>query len=261
MKALHMITADSGRTAGIVGFGAEDHFISISPSIDPSFKDSGCNEFPSSADGVTTDQATCLSKSFIWLHGNFAPDVDNTWAALIGPGVRNKGVDSRTWADHTDLRPTLMTLTCLADNYTHEGRTLVEDLQDSALPATLGHNGLDAFIEAGQVFKQINAPVGAFGQAAISISTIAIKSNNDAMYGGLEQALTDLVSARDAVAGPLAQRLDAAATCDSTSPPHARPSDPNLTGTLRAAAAQGRVVLGRIQRESDQADSAAAGRH
>jgi hypothetical protein len=119
-----------------------------------------------------------------------------------------------------------------------------------ALPAGLSHgNGRDAFVEAGQVLKQINAPVGAFGQASIGLSTTAIKSNSDATYSALEQVLTDLVNARDAAAGPLAQQLDVAATCSSNAAAHGRPSDPNLTGKLMSLAAQGRAVLDRMQRE------------
>jgi hypothetical protein len=106
------------------------------------------------------------------------------------------------------------------------------------------------FVEAGGVLKEINAPGGAFGQAAIGLSTTAIKSDSDATYSALEPALTDLVNARDAVAGPSAQQLDVAATCGSNLAAHGRPSDPNLTGKLTSLAAQGRVVLDRIQRES-----------
>lgn len=42
------------------------------------------------------------------------------------PGVDQAGVDSVTWSDHTDVRPTTLTLLGLKDDYSHEGRALVE---------------------------------------------------------------------------------------------------------------------------------------
>ena len=38
----------------------------------------------------------------------------------------NIGVDSTTWTDHTNLRPTILSLTGLKDDYTDDGRVLVE---------------------------------------------------------------------------------------------------------------------------------------
>jgi hypothetical protein len=44
------------------------------------------------------------------------------------------------------------------------------------------------------------------------------------------------------------------ATCGSNVAAYGRPSDPNLTGKLMSLAAQGRVLLDRIQRESRPAE-------
>jgi len=42
------------------------------------------------------------------------------------------------FTDHVDVRPTLMTLTGLSDDYSNDGRTIVEMLYPSVLPVSFG---------------------------------------------------------------------------------------------------------------------------
>ena len=82
------------------------------------------------------DKCISTNNGFAWDHGYYAPEIDNTWLGLVGPGVAHKGVDgltaaqgpnsdgtansnpklvtsissTGTWADHTDTRPTIMAL-------------------------------------------------------------------------------------------------------------------------------------------------------
>jgi hypothetical protein len=203
LKALHMVTSDPNRTPGVVGFGQENNFISTFSLI---FRNSSsCNNFPSAT------AATCLNNSFIWIHGDFGADINNTWAAIVGPGVLNKGVDHGTWADHTDLRPTMMALLCLKDNYTHEGRALVEDLKNTALPDS-AQDLRGELTELGRTFKQLNAPVGVFGSDAIHVSTTAIKGDAGT-YTLLEAQLGSLVTERDALAKSVEAQLDKVPGC------------------------------------------------
>jgi hypothetical protein len=146
------------------------------------------------------------------MHGNFEPDTNNTWAALVGPGVRASGVNHAIWADHTDLRPTLMTLLCLSDNYTHEGRALVEGLDNSALPDGV-QDIRGPVAELGRTFKQISAPVGEFGRDAIHVSTAAISSHEPGEYASLEAQLQALVTRRNALAGDIQAQLDKIPGC------------------------------------------------
>jgi hypothetical protein len=204
MKALHMLSSDVDRNAGIVGFSADDHFLQTS-AITSSSNTSSCNRFPAPTD------ATCQSNGFIWLHGNFAPDVVTSWAAIVGPGVVNAGVDSRTWADHADLRPTLMALVCLKDSYTHQGRVLMEDLKDSALPDSVSSKR-DSLAPLLRTFKRLNAPVGQFGRAAIQMSTTAIKAD-DATYATIEAKLDRLVGKRDVLVASIESEIDKIPGC------------------------------------------------
>jgi hypothetical protein len=233
-----MITADPDRTAGVVGFGAEDHFISTQTLT---FNNSSsCNRFPAATD------ATCLSNGFIWLHGNFAPDINNTWAAIVGPGVVHKGVDAVTFVDHADLRPTMMTLLCLQDAYVHEGRAVLEDLKNSALPdATVDNRG--DLTSLGRTFKQLNAPVGVFGKAAIDISTAAIKGNA-ARYSSLENQLTNLVAERDALVTRMETVLDKIPGCAGTAADaHRGDRDNHGDENIEQLNERGKALLDEIQ--------------
>jgi hypothetical protein len=235
LKALHMITSDNDRTPGVVGFGQEDHFMQTLSLINPSNNTSTCNRFPGATD------ATCTSNSFIWLHGDFADDINHTWAAMVGPGVRNAGVDSSTWADHADLRPTLMTLVCLKDSYAYEGRALLEDIQPSALPRSVAQRRSE-LIELGRLYKRINAPVGDFGKAIISLNTIAIRSN-DATYNQLENLISSVTAQRDTAAGQLQAVLGQIPGCGGL----ANSGDSGVRG-------RGESLLGQLQARTQDAD-------
>ena len=43
---------------------------------------------------------------------------------MVGPGVKKSADDSTTWADHTDTRPTMLSLVGLDDTYVHDGARL-----------------------------------------------------------------------------------------------------------------------------------------
>jgi hypothetical protein len=51
---------------------------------------------------------------------------------MVGPGVQNLGRYDDVFSDHTDLRPTIVTLVGLKDDYVHEGRVLIEILEPHA---------------------------------------------------------------------------------------------------------------------------------
>jgi hypothetical protein len=146
-----------------------------------------------------------------WNHGDVSPDINTTWLGMVGPGVRNLGVDGSVWTDHTDIRPTMMALLGLKDDYRHDGRVMLEFLHDSALPQTLRANR--ATLERlGAVYKQLDASVGAFGLASLKASTRALESNdpNDATYTSIEAQLQALGSQRDDVATAISSVLEGA---------------------------------------------------
>ena len=192
MKLLHMVTADPARTPTFTMFADPNYFLFAGA--------------PNCSTPCVTQQA-----GFAWNHGDVSPDINTTWLGIVGPGIRAQGVNSSVWSDHTDIRPTMMELLGLKDDYSHDGRVLFEVMKDSALPKVIRQNRA-LFTQLAQVYKQINAPVGAFGLATLQISTTAMESNapNDSTYTDLENQLQSLNRVRDAIAGQIIAILEAA---------------------------------------------------
>src|SRR5207245_5690598 len=67
-----------------------------------------------------------INPAFAWNHGDIGTDITTTWLGLVGPGVRNLGVKNDIWTDHSDIRPTLLALAGLQDDYAHSGRPITE---------------------------------------------------------------------------------------------------------------------------------------
>jgi hypothetical protein len=99
-----------------------------------------------------------------WNHGDIQPEIGRTFIGMVGPGVNNLGITQPQdfFTDHVDVRPTLMTLTVLSDDYSHDGRTIVEMLNPCVLPVSLGSHRETALL-LGQALKQIDAPFGSIG--------------------------------------------------------------------------------------------------
>jgi hypothetical protein len=197
MKALHMITADPQRTPTLTWFAHPDYFF-----------------FAAAANCALP----CVfipppsNFTFAWNHGSIDPEIVTTFLGMVGPGVRNNG-DDATWADHTDVRATMLNLLGLDDTYVHDGRVLIDQLHDWAVPQTLRAHR-ETLRRLGEVYKQLNAPVGTFSMNMLAISTRAIKSGSstdDATYNTLEAQVQSFTAQRDALASQIRAALDAAA--------------------------------------------------
>ena len=95
--------------------------------------------------------------------------------------MRRQGETAETFTDHTDVRPTLLYLTGLADDYAHDGRVIVEAL-DESVPQRETLSRLAA------AYKQINAPLGELGRRTLMISTRAL-TGDAATYNALEEEI------------------------------------------------------------------------
>ncbi len=120
------------------------------------------------------------------------------------PGSNTTG----TWVDETDIRPTIMYLAGLRDDYEHDGRVITQILANP-------NNALSqpGVADLGACYKQLNSSVGQFGTDTLIASTAAIESNSagDATYLRVEHALGVLDKARDQLAGEIKGELEAAA--------------------------------------------------
>jgi hypothetical protein len=194
-KTLHMINNDPKRTPTFTFFGNADFFFTTSNS--------------STCGGTFR---LCVDPKFAWNHGDFQDEIANNWLALVGPGVQHKGngIDSTTWSDHTDDRPTMLSILGLADNYTNDGRVLMQDLTDKAISKEL-HDHEDTNQKLADIDKQLNAPFGAFGLATLKSSTKALASTDPLVYDSIESQIATLTQKRDDLAGAIRSALDGAA--------------------------------------------------
>src|SRR5262249_14138827 len=111
---------------------------------------------------------------------------------------------------HTNLRPTFLSLLGLKDDYMTDGRVLVEALKPPATPHSLNeHRG--TVEKLGDVYEQLNAPFGQFGEDTLTASTIALKSPDSGTYSQVENEITTLTTARDALASQIKAALSGAA--------------------------------------------------
>jgi hypothetical protein len=202
MKTLHMVTADPFRTPTFTPFADPDWFFFATGATTPATcaTPAACASIP-----ARTNQ------SFAWNHGDIQDEIASTWIGLVGPGVDQAGINNTTWSDHTDLRPTILALLGLKDDYTPDGRMLSEALTGWATPSAVKKDG--SFVPLAQVYKQLNAPFGAFAMDTLKASTKALASNDagDATYASIEGQIQSLTSQRDALAAQIKSALTAAA--------------------------------------------------
>jgi hypothetical protein len=212
-RVLHMQTADPLRTPTYTLFPMPDYF----------FGTSGAN--------------VAVNPAFAWDHGYYSPNIDITWAGVVGPGVAANGVDGPdpsggneshdpnslntvpdaskvgTWVEEADLRPTLLHLTGLDDDYQTDGRVISQVL---AHPS----RSLTATEKLAAAYQQLNSSVGAFATDTLLADSAALASGSatdDTRYRVEQAQLRHLADARDALSGALKVLLSRAA--DGQQPP------------------------------------------
>jgi hypothetical protein len=210
---LHMVNADPARTPTFAMFARPDYFLA-----------------PGSA---TCSPCVSQNTGFAYNHGDYAAEINTNFLGLAGPGVRHLGVDGSAadagpnsagpnsgqvtvpgahtrgpWLDETDIRPTLMYLTGLRDDYVHDGRVITQVLSEPN--HALSGDGVTGL---GACYKQLNSSVGQFGTFTLQAATKAIESTSsgDQTYTRVDQALRALDVARDRLAGVIKGELEAAA--------------------------------------------------
>jgi len=216
-ELLHYGNADPARVPTFSAFPIPDVYFTDGSSDSPACK-SGTTAATAPSDCTTIDS------EYAWNHGYYAPEVNNTWLGLVGPGVKHLGIDGAspgqgpssagdansgtttdtqlvnhgTWADQADVRPTLMALTGLKDDYVEDGRVLTEDLSIS--PGRTGQPGFDALAKC---YKQLNSSVGEFGTDVLVADTKALEtgsSTNDSSYQRVSAEIKLLGTVRDKLA-------------------------------------------------------------
>ena len=199
---LHMVSRDPARTPNFILFANPDYFLSATgqptPLCAPPF-----------------DAASCFTENpdFAWNHGDFQEDITKTWLGMVGPGVLSQGRFGSIFSDHTDIRPTMLRLAGLRDDYAHDGRVLFEALTNRAAGESLRAER-DVLSELAAAYKAINAPLGDLGFLTLTgISTKAL-GGDDATYSLLEAQIQDTTAKRNNLAGQMIKMLEDAAFND-----------------------------------------------
>lgn len=190
MNILHMVTGDPLRTPTVTEFANPDYFL---------------------FGGAANCNSPCVQveSGFAWNHGDVSPDINTTWLGLVGPGVKKLGVTNAVWSDHTDIRPTIMALLGLKDDYRYDGVPLIGFLKNDALPDPVRDDraGFEALAGA---YKQLNASVGQFGLATLKLATTGLESTSpgDTTYLQTDAALAALGQQRDALAAQISSQIN-----------------------------------------------------
>jgi hypothetical protein len=189
-RTLHMVNSDPARTPSFTAFGDPNYFVTDA--------------------GPSCGSNPCIDYHFAWSHGDYQNVIANTWLGMVGPGVKNSGVDDTTWLDHANVRPTMLLLLGLKDDYGHDGPVLTEGVEKSALPNTLfQHSKTTTALR--NAYEQVNAPFGQFSLDTLTASTRAIKSTDESVYESIEGSIGDLTDQRNELASEIKAAFDGAA--------------------------------------------------
>jgi hypothetical protein len=189
MRLLHMYTTgDPNRNPVFAYFADPNYFLT---------------DFP------TTTCKTCINPAFAWNHGDIQPDIATTWLGFVGPGVSHLGETADIWTDHTDVRPTMLALLGLHDDYASDGRAIVEIIRTDAGRRTLTHDRPN-LAALGAAYKQLTAPFGILSKASLRFATHAIvggSAADDSAYTAAVTRIADWTARRDALAAKIGALL------------------------------------------------------
>jgi hypothetical protein len=201
MQLLHMVPPLlPGRVPTFTMFGNDNYFDETS---------SGASEGQGQPCSATTVACVFEESGFAWNHGDFQKQITRTWFGMVGPGVAKQGRFDSIFSDHTDLRPTILTLVGLKDNYVHDGRVLVENLEHQALPDSL-RDSYFTYVALAQAYKQINATKGSLGVNSLVYANRSITSD-DATYAKYLTTIGAITTERDQLASQIIALLNGAA--------------------------------------------------
>jgi hypothetical protein len=222
-RVLHMKTADPLRFPTYSIFPKPDYFFS------------------------TSGAPVSINSGFAYDHGYYSPNIDITWVAIAGPRsvVARNGLDGPepseanqptdpesthtvpeastkgTWVEETDIRPTMLYMLNLGDDYQSDGHVITQAL--ATVP-----KALQATEDLAAGYDQINSSVGQFATDTLIADTKALASgsaSDDSAYDAEQDTLEGLANSRDAAARRIKQVLSDAAA--GTMPSHGE-----LTGGL-----------------------------
>ena len=209
-RVLHLQTADPLRTPTYTLFPKPDYFFVAV------FGDSGCEH----------QQQLRLRPRV--LQPEHRHHLGRRWSAPVWPTTRSTGRSpaggnqpsdpesmktvpqasgTGTWVEETDIRPTMLHLLGLTDDYQSDGHVITQAL--TSVPAALA-----ATADLAKGYDQINSSVGQFATDTLLADTKALASgsaSDDSAYAAEQVTLQQLADDRDAAAAKIKQTLSNAA--------------------------------------------------
>jgi hypothetical protein len=206
-RVLHMQTIDPLRTPTYSLFPKPDYFFS------------------------TTGPNVSINNGFAYDHGYYSPNIDVTWVGIAGKGAAVHGVDGPdpaqgnqpsdpesantvpqasqvgTWVEETDIRPTMLYLAGLTDDYQSDGHVITQAL--ATVPPALA-----ATEQLAAGYDQIESSVGQFGTDTLVADTKALasgSSSDDSAFANEQATLLTLAGDRDTAAAKIKKELSDAA--------------------------------------------------
>jgi hypothetical protein len=200
-RILHMRTADPLREPTYTMFPVPDYYFETS----------------------ATDPAEKITNAYAWNHGYYSPNIDIIWSSFVGPHVARRGIDgpgpargneaqdpnsthtvpqaSRvgTWVEETDIRPTLLHLVGLRDDYRSDGEVISQAL---ARPG----RSIRSVDGLARVYQQLNSSVGAFATHTLVADSKALASgsaSDDHVFTATHHRLLALAGHRDRLASTM----------------------------------------------------------
>jgi hypothetical protein len=179
----------------------------------------------------TSGANVSINNSYAYDHGYYTPNIDITWVGIAGPGVAKNGVDGPqpadssqvhdpestatvpdaskvgTWVEETDIRPTMLYLLGLKDDYQSDGHVITQAL--TSVPPALA-----ATADLAKGYDQLNSSVGRFATDTLIADTKALASGSatdDSAYRHEQQMLAPLADDRDRAAAKIKETLAQAA--------------------------------------------------
>ena len=189
-RTLHMVTADPKRTPTFTLFADPNWF----------FFATGGLTCPTPADCASIPART--SQSFAWNHGDIQDEIASTWVGYVGPGVRNLGQTGKVWTDHTDVRPTMMAVLGLQDDYQQDGRVVSQFLDTGAISRAMRKHH-ETLLRLGDAYKQVMASFGQFSHDTLLASTRALATTDNSTYTSIENQITSLTDQRNDLASQM----------------------------------------------------------
>lgn len=164
------------------------------------FAQSGIEAVGGASAGPCAAAAPCIQRdpASAWVRAGLSEATTQSWMAMVGPGVKALGETDAVASSVVDMRPTLLALLALRDDYRHDGHVLARVMTSDALPAAINASE-PGYTALADLCRDLDAPLGVLGRRVLARMDRAVRADDDAYRQAL-QGLDALATVRDRLA-------------------------------------------------------------